>query len=330
MNFKTYTYNELDSIVFELKNNKAVIIPTDTVIGVLANNDSLIYQIKNRPKEKKIILFVSDIKDLGILNKKQKQFLEKFWPGQVTIIKDGVSYRMPNDDYLLYILSKTGPLYSSSANVSGKDTIVNTDQANKEFNVNKFFYSLVLVKGKSKGSTPSTIVNIDNWQILREGCKINEVKEFINNLKESKKEVYILSDDINFDSHSKLMNKFAIDEGLNLIHLKLNNKNLEFVSNKLRSNPNIFAFILTKDPLKWDVESNKLFLIRSALIYNVETAQLSKQHDNANIAIIDTLSFNKEEVLNFMRIYLQATFEGGRHEARVNTIIDYEKDKTNH
>ena len=76
--FKTYKLNELDSVVFEIKNSKAVIIPTDTVMGILANNENIIYRIKNRPKEKKIIKFIYNLAELGELNTFQLRFINTF------------------------------------------------------------------------------------------------------------------------------------------------------------------------------------------------------------------------------------------------------------
>jgi len=38
-------------------------------------------------------------------------------------VKNGISYRMPNHQKLLQLISLTGPLYSSSANLSGQNTI---------------------------------------------------------------------------------------------------------------------------------------------------------------------------------------------------------------
>ena len=328
MEFKKYDYSELDSVVFELKNDKAVIIPTDTVIGVLANNENLIYQIKDRPKEKKIILFVGNDSYLKNLSDIQKDFLKKFWPGQVTVIKDGVSYRMPDDKYLLYILNKTGPLYSSSANVSGHDTIQNTLEANKEFNVDKFYYSLVLVEGITQKTTPSTVVNIDTWEILREGCRIDEVKEFINLIHERKDHFTLLIDEESIKIGLKI--KEILDSQKTHINLEvLNEETLEKLTNSIRDSYATDGFIVTQNPLDWDSLANKQELIRSALIYNEDVAYLSKKHDNSNIALFDLNQYDANEIAALIKIYLSTEFEGGRHEKRVQTIIDYELENKN-
>lgn len=322
--FKTYTYDELDSVVFELKNNKAVIMPTDTVIGLIANNENLIYQIKNRPKKKKVILFVSNLDLLSGLNNDQKRFLDKFWPGQVTVVKNGISYRMPDDPALLYILDKTGPLYSSSANVSGHDPIHNTLDANKEFNETRFYYSLVLVEGKTKLEVPSTVVNIDDWTILREGCHATEVKEFIEGILHQKPVVVpVLIDDQAFTKYSQLIATHFHKQNYKFEFYRLNDDNLQYVCQHL-----VFehkkGLIFTSDPLDWDYKANKCEYIRSGLIYDSKLAELSALHDDANIAVFDLGAYNANTVLDLVRTYLDTIFEGGRHIPRVQTIIDYE------
>lgn len=78
MTFKTYKYSDINSIIFELMNNKAVIIPTDTIIGILAKDKNIIYKIKQRSTNKKIIRFISDKSEIPNLNKDQINFLNKF------------------------------------------------------------------------------------------------------------------------------------------------------------------------------------------------------------------------------------------------------------
>lgn len=326
--FKTYTYDELDSVIFELKNNKAVIMPTDTVIGLIANNESLIYQIKNRPKKKKVILFVSNLDLLPDLTEDQKRFLDKFWPGQVTIVKNGISYRMPDDPALLYILDKTGPLYSSSANVSGHDPIHNTLDANREFNEAKFYYSLVLVEGKTKLEVPSTVVNIDDWNILREGCHAEEVKEFIKNIFDrSITKVRVLIDDDKFIEYSHFIAKYFYKQNYQFEFYRLTDDNLNYFCRQLVIDKSK-GLIYTTNPLDWDYKANKQEYIRSGLIYDSKLAELSAMHDDANIAVFDLNSYDSNTILSLTNTYLNTVFEGGRHIPRVQTIIDYESSHT--
>ena len=60
---------ELDKIINILKSGGVVALPTDTVYGLVALYGNKIgydkiYRIKNRPKDKKLILFIDKIEKL--------------------------------------------------------------------------------------------------------------------------------------------------------------------------------------------------------------------------------------------------------------------------
>lgn len=75
---KIYRITNLNVIYDALMANKCVLTPTDTIIGLLAKNQDVIYEIKQRDRNKKIIRFVADYKLLGDLTVEQKQFLDLF------------------------------------------------------------------------------------------------------------------------------------------------------------------------------------------------------------------------------------------------------------
>ena len=63
---QVYSTTDINEIAFELKSNKAVILPTDTVWGIISLDEKNIYRIKQRSLSKKIITFVHDIKLLNL------------------------------------------------------------------------------------------------------------------------------------------------------------------------------------------------------------------------------------------------------------------------
>ncbi len=175
-----YNKNEIDEIVFELRNNKAAIIPTDTQIGIMSLDDKLIYKIKKRSKKKKIVLFIESIKYVINPSEKFKKLANKFWPGELTLIENGISYRIPNSKIILEILSKVGKAYCSSANISNSDPILNISDAIKEFEHMK--NKIILVDIENKGNNiSSTIYDVDNNIILREGkIKKEDIERCLN------------------------------------------------------------------------------------------------------------------------------------------------------
>tara|TARA_B100000900_G_C20474028_1_gene672598 strand:+ start:409 stop:834 length:426 start_codon:yes stop_codon:yes gene_type:complete len=66
--------------------------------------------------------------------------------------------------------------------------------------------------------------------------------------------------------------------------------------------------------------ANKNSNVRAALSWNLEIAALAKQHNNANIVCIPARFISKEEALEIVKLFIQTSFEGGRHERRVNKI----------
>lgn len=70
--------------------------------------------------------------------------------------------------------------------------------------------------------------------------------------------------------------------------------------------------------------ANKLPGVRAAICFDKQVAQLSRQHNDANILVLGSEHFFDEpEVI--VRAWLEASFEGGRHKRRVDIISDIEK-----
>jgi len=66
--------------------------------------------------------------------------------------------------------------------------------------------------------------------------------------------------------------------------------------------------------------ANKHQHIRAALCWNTEIAELSRQHNNANILSIPARFVSEELALRMVDSFLNTEFEGGRHQRRVNKI----------
>lgn len=68
------------------------------------------------------------------------------------------------------------------------------------------------------------------------------------------------------------------------------------------------------------MSANKHASVRAGLAWNAEVAALVKQHNNANVLCIPARFVTESEGLNILQAYMNAEFEGGRHERRVNKI----------
>ncbi len=66
--------------------------------------------------------------------------------------------------------------------------------------------------------------------------------------------------------------------------------------------------------------ANKYSHVRAALCWNEEIATLARHHNNANILCLPARFIEKETALKMITVFLNAPFEGGRHENRVRKI----------
>ncbi|NUQ80588.1 MAG: ribose 5-phosphate isomerase B [Bacteroidetes bacterium] len=68
------------------------------------------------------------------------------------------------------------------------------------------------------------------------------------------------------------------------------------------------------------IAANRFRGVRAALVWNRETAALSRQHNNSNILVLPARFLDKPTALDIVNIWLSTDFEGGRHTRRVEKI----------
>ncbi len=185
-------------IVNSLKRGEVVAFATDTVYGLGICFDNLealnkMKVAKGRDEKKPFPLMVADISqmhEVAFLNEREEKLVEKFTPGALTlvlkkkdVIKDEftngfktIAIRIPADEFVLRLLKEVGPMFVTSANISGQ-TITNNHQ--EVLNQLDGKIDLV-VEGKAKSGISSTIIDCTQEEIvfLREG---DISKEEINN-----------------------------------------------------------------------------------------------------------------------------------------------------
>ena len=72
--------------------------------------------------------------------------------------------------------------------------------------------------------------------------------------------------------------------------------------------------------------ANKVHGARAALVWNVDTAVLAREHNNANICAIGARQHSIDEALLFIDTFLRTPFSGDeRHVRRINQMAEYEK-----
>lgn len=71
------------------------------------------------------------------------------------------------------------------------------------------------------------------------------------------------------------------------------------------------------------IAANKHKMVRCALAWNKEIAELARQHNNANVLSIPARYVSDNEAYVIVEAFLKTEFEGGRHERRVEKISQY-------
>ena len=66
--------------------------------------------------------------------------------------------------------------------------------------------------------------------------------------------------------------------------------------------------------------ANKVRGIRCALCWNLESARLGREHNNANMISMGQRMVSLEMALEIVRVWLDTPFEGGRHQRRIDLI----------
>ncbi|WP_428325741.1 L-threonylcarbamoyladenylate synthase [Nitrosopumilus sp.] len=177
-----------------IENGGIVVFPTDTVYGIGCNpynkeSAKKIYEIKSRDFSKPfpVLVYSKDIAEqIAEFDGISKKLVEKFWPGQLTIIlklkdmklkeslnlADKIALRIPNHKCTLQLLEKCKCLVGTSANVSGQSSFFDPQECIK--NVEN--YDVFVDGGTITSKGESTIIEIQNEEIkiIREGSLSKE------------------------------------------------------------------------------------------------------------------------------------------------------------
>ena len=78
------------------------------------------------------------------------------------------------------------------------------------------------------------------------------------------------------------------------------------------------AFGICHSGIGSTIAANKVPGVRAALCQNAEQAQLSRQHNDANMLILGSHYVPPEALIHLVETWLTTPFEGGRHDRRVD------------
>lgn len=88
-----------------------------------------------------------------------------------------------------------------------------------------------------------------------------------------------------------------------------------------------FGILICGTGIGMSMAANKVKGIRCALVCNAFGAEMTRRHNDANVLALGARTTPQEEALNFVDIFLETPFEGGRHQRRVDKISSLEENK---
>jgi L-threonylcarbamoyladenylate synthase len=181
----------LEILINGAKTGSLVSFPTDTVpaLATIPEKAELIYAAKKRNLDKPLILMAAKAEDLWTYVKGSEteyqiwqEVVDKYWPGGLTLVLPAsdqvppvmnpvnpttIGIRVPDSAIAQNILAQTGPLATTSANLSGQPPLQTATEIQTACPG-----VITLESTPYQGlSLPSTVVKWTgkNWQILRQG-----------------------------------------------------------------------------------------------------------------------------------------------------------------
>jgi len=74
------------------------------------------------------------------------------------------------------------------------------------------------------------------------------------------------------------------------------------------------------------IAANKVPGIRAALAWTTETAQLARQHNDANVLSLGARMYPLDDAVGFVKVFIETPFSGeARHARRLAMVADFEK-----
>ena len=173
-----------------LRSGLPVIFPTDTLpaIGCLPKFSEIIYEFKKRDRDKPLILMGSEHKQLiDYVHESAKEDYEniasKYWPGALTMVIPAsekqttiltsndftLGLRIPNSYMAQSLMRETGPLLTSSANISGFKGSITVEGIVLDFPSVKILGPIPWGKISGKASTIIFWKKSGDWRLIRQG-----------------------------------------------------------------------------------------------------------------------------------------------------------------
>ncbi len=178
------------SLASRIREGTSALIPTDTLPALACLPDYAVnlWELKRRPASKPLILMGSEPEDLfkyvlELALTDAWKMAERYWPGALTLIlpssggvaaalnpySETLGMRIPDCKPTRLLFDRTGPLATTSANISGIESSHNEHEASACFPHLPLLGPLPWRESSSSASTILSWERVGTWKMLRAG-----------------------------------------------------------------------------------------------------------------------------------------------------------------
>ncbi len=140
------------------------------------------------------------------------------------------------------------------------------------------------------------------------------------------KKIFISSDHAGFKLKESIKD-YLLKKKIKFSDLGPNNQNsvdypdfAHKVAKKVKSNKKHVGILVCGSGMGMNITANRHKNIRAVQCFNSKSTKLSRLHNDANIITLGSRLLSKKNALNFVGIFLNTKFEGGRHKKRIKKI----------
>ena len=139
------------------------------------------------------------------------------------------------------------------------------------------------------------------------------------------KKVYIASDHAGYALKQVIVKEFLSNEVINFQDLGTNSeKSVDYpkFAKKLskKINKTSMGILICGSGIGVSISANRHKHIRASLCHNVNSARMTRKHNDSNVICLQGRPFVKKKIFAMLNAYFDTEFEEGRHTRRVEQL----------
>ena len=139
------------------------------------------------------------------------------------------------------------------------------------------------------------------------------------------KKVYIASDHAGYPLKQVIVKEFLSKKGINFQDLGTNSeKSVDYpkFAKKLckKINKTSMGILICGSGIGVSISANRHNHIRASLCHNVNSAKMTRKHNDSNVICLQGRPFVKKKIFAMLNAYFDTEFEEGRHKRRVEQL----------